>query len=263
MKNWFKQYKEKFGYTELVNKKNSPLKYIRFGILRLKKGGAWKGKLKAEEGLITVLSGRVEIKSGGKSYVLGLRKDVFSGKPESLYLGKSAAFEIKARSLCEVAISAVPARTVQSAAAIKSGKVGSRVAGKDLFTRDIYDILNNNDIKTDRIIAGETYHRPGLWSCIPPHKHDVARMPKESKLEELYFFKMQPKEGFGFQRLYTEGEKFDHTWTLKDNTLLCMPLGYHALAVCPGYRMYYLWILAGKEKDFKQYTDPRYEWLNK
>jgi len=71
MKNWFKRYNEKFGYTELVNKKNSPLKYIRFGILRLKKGASWKGKLKAEEGLITVLSGKVEITSGGKSYKLG------------------------------------------------------------------------------------------------------------------------------------------------------------------------------------------------
>ncbi|MEI7904529.1 MAG: 5-deoxy-glucuronate isomerase [Candidatus Firestonebacteria bacterium] len=262
MKNWYKKYNGKEGYTELVNKNNSPLKYIRFGMLRLKRGGCWKGSLKNEEALVTVLSGKAEITAGGETFITGERKNVFTGKPGSVYLSKNEVFSITALSDLEAAISAVPARNKYTTMPVPECKVGVRVAGKGLFTRDIYDILNNNEIKTDRIIAGETFHRPGQWSCIPPHKHDVNRLPRESKLEELYFFKMLPKDGFGFERLYTEGEKFDYTWTLKDNTLLCMPKGYHALAVCPGYRMYYLWILAGKERVLKQYMDPRYEWLN-
>ena len=263
MKNWFKVFKPKDGYTELVNKKNSPLEYIKFGVLRLKKGKSWSSSTKNEEAAIVVLSGTIVITIGCKEYKLGKRKDVWSGKPETLYLSMNEKYTIKALSDTEVAISVSPAKHKNDTVAIKQKNIVSRSAGKGIFTRDIYDIIKADSIKADRLIIGETYHRDGGWSCIPPHKHDVDRLPKEADLEELYFFKITPENGFGFERLYSEGEKRDNVWVLKNNTLLCMPEGYHALAVSPGYRLYYLWILAGKKRVLKQHFDPRYDWLNK
>ncbi|MFH1824338.1 MAG: 5-deoxy-glucuronate isomerase [Candidatus Firestonebacteria bacterium] len=260
--NWFKIYKHKNGYVELVNKRNSPLKYINFGILNLNKGEVWKSNTKDNETVLIVLSGRMQVNVQNKTFKIGMRKDVFSGKPEAVYIPREEKYTIKALSNCEVAVSSGMSDEKNDLVIMKQKDVKQRVAGKYNWKRQIYDIVNN-EIKADRLIIGETYHMPGCWSCIPPHKHDTDRLPKESKLEELYFFKIIPEEGFGFERVYSEGEKFDKVFVLKNNALLCMPFGYHSLAVSPGYRLYYLWILAGEKRVVKQYFDPRYEWLNK
>ena len=259
--NWFKTYIPKKGYVELVNKKSSPLKYIKFGILSLNKGGVWKSDTKDDETALVVLSGKIEVYIQDKIFKIGVRKDVFSGKPEAIYIPKGEKYTVNALSQCEVAISSSLSMRKNNLFVIKQKDVKERTAGKYNWERKIYDIINEN-VEANRLIIGETFHKPGCWSCIPPHKHDVDRLPKEAKLEELYFFKIIPKEGFGFERIYSEGEKFDEVFVLKNNTLLCMPFGYHALAVSPGYKLYYLWILAGKKRILKQYFDPRYEWLN-
>lgn len=258
----FKNYKPKKGYVELVNKGNSSLKHIVFGVLKLKVNEKYRANTEGRETAVVVLSGTVNVAVSGMKYTIGKRKDVFSGKPEMIYIPINECFEITAKKDSELVLTSAACNKKKKIIVKKSSDLKLRVAGRDRFERHIFDLLTAND-DADALLMGETYHTDGGWSCIPPHKHDCNRLPVESKLEEVYFFKINPENGFGFERLYSENEKFDKTWVLKNNTLLCMPFGYHALAVSPGYKLYYLWVLAGKKRILKQYFDPRYVWLNK
>ncbi len=258
----FKVYKPKQGYEELVNPKNSPLKYIKFGVLSLQNNKIYKQKTGKRETAVVVLSGSVIVTVQGRKYKLGKRKDVFSGKPEMIYIPINESYEINAVKTAELVITSALGNVKKSVIVKKGKDLKLRVAGRGYFERHIFDLLTADD-DADALLMGETFHIDGGWSCIPPHKHDKDRLPLESNLEEVYFFKITPENGFGFERLYSEGEKFDKTWVLKNNTVLSMPFGYHALTVSPGYRLYYFWVLAGKKRILKQFFDPRYDWLNK
>jgi len=141
---------------------------------------------------------------------------------------------------------------------ISPDKVRLRKAGKDNFKRDVYDIVDER-IKAEHIVVGETINEKGNWSSYPPHKHDRDNLPLESKQEELYFFKLEPPDGFGVIRLYNK--KSDKIFTIKNNDVIAIPRGYHPVGVIPGYRIYYLWILAGKKRILKPSDDPKYSWV--
>ena len=104
------------------------------------------------------------------------------------------------------------------------------------------------------LIMGETINPKGNWSSYPPHKHDTDNLPYESKLEEIYFFKVNPEKGFGFQRIYSEN--FDKVFVIKNNTIITIPFGYHPVVAIPSCEIYYMWVLAGKKRILKSTEDP-------
>ena len=88
-------------------------------------------------------------------------------------------------------------------------------------------------------------------------------MPAESDLEEIYYYRIDPSEGFGLQRLYTADGKIDEAFVIHDGDVLLVPEGYHAFAVAQGYTGYYLNVLAGNEpvRTMQPADDPAYHWL--
>ncbi len=110
-----------------------------------------------------------------------------------------------------------------------------------------------------RLMVGETFSPPGSWSSFPPHKHDG--LDGEPRLEEVYHFRVDPPGGFGIQRLYTSAGE-DVSLTVEDGDAVLIPYGYHPVAVPPGYRLYYLWALAGDERRLALHEDPRHRWIH-
>ncbi len=51
----------------------------------------------------------------------------------------------------------------------------------------------------------------GNWSSYPPHKHDRDALPEETELEETYYHRLNPPQGFAFQRVYTDDRSLDET----------------------------------------------------
>ena len=41
------------------------------------------------------------------------------------------------------------------------------------------------------------------------HKHDNDNIPLESSLEETYYHRLNPPQGFAFQRVYTDDRSLD------------------------------------------------------
>ena len=103
----------------------------------------------------------------------------------------------------------------------------------------------------------------GHWSSYPPHKHDRDALPDESYLEETYYHRLKPAQGFGFQRVYTDDGSLDEALTVKDGDVVLVPRGYHPVAAPHGYDLYYLNVMAGPKRIWRFYNDPQHEWLMK
>jgi 5-deoxy-glucuronate isomerase len=88
-------------------------------------------------------------------------------------------------------------------------------------------------------------------------------MPREADLEEIYYYRIDPPDGFGLQRLYTADGQIDAAYVIHDGDLLLVPEGYHAFAVAQGYTGYYLNVLAGDEpvRTMQPSDDPAYAWV--
>ncbi len=251
-------YCEKEGYASLTQNIKS-LKLIELGIIRLKRNDTFRERIEDKEAVLVILGGKCTIKTNNHFFpLLGKRKNPFAGKATTLYLPPETSYELKGESLCEVAVCKVKAKREGRVTLITPDKVRLRRVGKDNFSRDVYDIVDERT-RAEHILVGETINRKGNWSSYPPHKHDRDNLPFESKQEELYFFKLEPADGFGIMRLYNG--KNDEIFTIKNNDLVAIPRGYHPVGVIPGYRIYYLWILAGKKRVLKPKDDPRYSWV--
>lgn len=103
----------------------------------------------------------------------------------------------------------------------------------------------------------------GHWSSYPPHKHDTSAAPEETCLEETYFHKLSPSQGFAFQRVYTDDRSLDETITVEHNDVVMVPRGYHPVGAPHGYELYYLNVMAGPERRWIFRNDPAHEWMLK
>ncbi len=253
----------KEGYTPIVTAPQDGIQYLDFGILRLSSGNRFShdGDAGHETGIV-ILSCTCDFESSGKRWTeLGGRKDVFGGPATGIYLPPGKAYTIMATSYLEAAIVTAPADRAGEIVVIRPEDVATHAArGKGLFVRDVHDIIVGN-VPAQRLMIGETFNRPGQWSSYPPHKHDVEAPPDEVKLEEIYFYKLYPPQGFGMQRIYSPERGINDAYVVENNDTILIPYGYHPVAAVPGYRLYYLWALAGQNRVMKLREDPTHSWV--
>jgi 5-deoxy-glucuronate isomerase len=114
-------------------------------------------------------------------------------------------------------------------------------------------------VPSRHLLVGETFNEPGQWSSFPPHKHDGD--DGEPALEEVYYYRFDRPDGFGFQGLY-EANGYAEAVFLKHGSIVGIPRGYHPVCAAPGYRLYYLWALVGEPRQLAMHEDPVHRWLN-
>ena len=265
----FKNTGLKSGYTLIVSPENSELKYIEFGRLFLpQKNDEYKGKTGSREAVLTIFEGKcsIEIMTADKelSYrSIGDRRDVFSGKPTMIYLPPDVEYRIVAESTVEIGISMAPSTSDSPPILVKPEEVVEASVGSWNWRRTVRTSIGEN-VKAQRLLVGETINPPGNWSSYPPHKHDKKSL-SEAPLEEVYFFKVKPPNGFGIQRIYTppdDEDPFDEIFLIENNDAVVIPRGYHPVVAAPGYQLYYLWVLAGEERKYGAWSDdPNHNWL--
>jgi 5-deoxy-glucuronate isomerase len=249
----------KEGYTPIIEEGNEKLKFIEFGILRLKKGKSFQGTLENKEAALIILEGKCTVKVKEKEWKsIGERNNVFNGRAYAVYLPPHSSYEIRGEEDGEIAIPKSPSDLESEPRLITPQEVKVNLRGKGNFQRNVYDIIGS-DIKARRLVVGETINLPGNWSSYPPHKHDEDNLPTESKMEELYFFRVNPPQGFGLIRLYDKAE--DKVYTVQNNDVVVIDKGYHPVAAAPGYSLYYLWILAGEKRTLFPNDDPQHSWV--
>ena len=85
----------------------------------------------------------------------------------------------------------------------RARQLGQEVRGKGTNTRYVTNILPEGE-PADSLLVVEVITPGGHTSSYPPHKHDQDNLPAESYLEETYYHRLNPPQGFAFQRVYTD-----------------------------------------------------------
>ncbi|MDH3792347.1 MAG: 5-deoxy-glucuronate isomerase, partial [Rhodospirillales bacterium] len=139
---------------------------------------------------------------------------------------------------------------------------GRETRGLGTNTRHVRDILPDTQ-PADSLLVVEVVTPGGHWSSYPPHKHDVDNPPVETCLEETYYHRINPSQGFAFQRVYTDDRSLDETMTVQDGDVVLAPKGYHPVGAAHGYDLYYLNVMAGPVREWRFSNDPVHEWIAK
>ncbi|MEN6412488.1 MAG: 5-deoxy-glucuronate isomerase [Veillonellales bacterium] len=254
-----KGYQKIFGIGE-----KTPLTGL--GLLNLAAKEKYSGETQGEEVVVVILSGNCRITVGNEVYEdLGKRKDVFSGPAAAVYVpihSRYTVTETQGQDLTAAVVAAVADKQFASFA-VRPDEVVINHRGILNFKRDVHDIVvDNAEGKVDKIIVGETFAYPGQWSSYPSHKHDTQNPPFETKMDEIYHFRIKPGAGFGVQIMYTDDFSLREAYMIKDGDSVALPLGYHPVAAAPGYQLYYLWVMAGTDgRGLKPCDDPQHAWI--
>jgi 5-deoxy-glucuronate isomerase len=231
--------------------------YVGFEVVELR-GDSAQRDTGGRECCLVVLSGRADVRSAhGDWRDLGGRPDPFSGKPDAAYLPPGTAFEVEGTG--EVALCTAPAAAGAAARVLPGADVEVEVRGHGAQERNVTPILMADEA-ADSLLVCEVVTPPGHWSSYPPHKHDRDAMPEESLLEETYYHRITPSQGFALQRVYTGDGALDETLAVRDRDVVLVPRGYHTVSAPPGYYVYYLNVMAGPVRAWAIANDPDHEW---
>ncbi|MEP7285008.1 MAG: 5-deoxy-glucuronate isomerase [Chloroflexota bacterium] len=244
----------------------NPCSLLDFGFLRLESGEKYQGASAGREILAVLLSGKATFEINGTRFEkVGGRANVFSGKPHSVYIPAESSFSIQAEGPAEIALPSAPSDLQAAPYVIVPAQVTSGVWGAANFSRNYHQILtlaSQPDLPARRLIVGETYTPSGNWSTYPPHKHQKDNLPHEAYQEEMYYFRVNPTDGFGICRYYNEQNE-EENFTIHDNSIHMMPYGYHTVVSAPGYTTYYLWFLAGNQRKQAAVDDAQVGWVSR
>lgn len=236
--------------------------YTYFDVYQLAPGQAISGSNDGKEICAVVISGAARLSVDGNE--LGeteCRSSPFDRKPWAMYVPLGSTWEIEATQPLELAICGAKAQNRKAAFLIRPGDFPVETRGVGSNVRHVVDLLPANRDLADRLLVVEALTPPGSSSSYPPHKHDVDNLPFESKLEEVYYHRLNPPQGFAFQRIYTDDRSLDVAMAVSDRDVVLVPKGYHPVAAPHGYEVYYLNVMAGPRRVWKTNPDPDHAWL--
>lgn len=241
--------------------------HVGFRAIRLADGETESLETGTRELCIVVLSGKVDIIVAGVRYAnLGTRSSVFDEvSPAAVYVPAGHAVSITGLvGGAEIGLCTAPAGVNPQARTVKvldPASMRRSVRGKGSNTRYICDILPHDDPTAAHLLVVEVLTPAGHSSSYPPHKHDLEQPPLETQLEETYYHRLNPPQGFAFQRVYTDDRSLDEACAVEDHDVVMVPRGYHPVVAPHGYDLYYLNVMAGPNRFWVFKNDPAHEWM--
>ena len=231
---------------------SAEMTYLGFEVVQL------DGSLVRETGdrelCVVVVEGRADVNEW-----TGLGRDTpWSGPPDAVYLPPGSTLRASGRAELALCWAAAPGGG-SAARLLPGGTVAVETRGFGHQERYVHPILMA-DQEADSLLVVEVLTPAGNWSSYPPHKHDVDDPPNETFLEETYYHRVSPAQGFGLQRVYTADRSLDETFAFADRDCVLVPRGYHTVSAPPGYDVYYLNVMAGPRREWIFANDPDHAW---
>jgi len=234
-------------------------RWLSFELKRMPAGAAARLGAPDRETAGVLLSGSAAVAAGPHRWKLA-RRSVFDGPPWAVYVPAGEAAEIEARTQVELAIVGSRSDRVGEARLVTPDEIRVEIRGAGSATRQINHVLPPES-PADRLLVVEVLTPSGNWSSYPPHKHDENRPPNEVELEEFYYFRVRPRTGFGFLRVYSPRHSFDLTAAVRDGDVVLVPYGYHVCGAPHGIDVYYLNGLAGDVRSMAASDDPDFAYI--
>lgn len=249
------------SYQKLIHAANSALRFLELECVALAGGADWTRPADGRESVIIPLSGAGAIRVTGAASLTGriTREDVFTASPSAAYVPPAHTLTVSAEEDLEAVVVSAP--WAQGAAApmvLPADGVAVTTLGRGDWQRKVRMLFGLEGV-TARLLVGETINPPGNWTGMPPHKHDQAG-PTESLLEEVYYFRLSPPDGYLVQ-LHYDRKGWHAEDLITGEGAVAITRGYHPTVAVPGTTGFYLWALAGPEKSYKISIDAAFEWM--
>ena len=245
------------GVEPLQRRGDAGAKELSTWRIRVEPGKDATFSVPGEEAIVVLQEGRGTFAAGNERWPVS-RSGVFEEHATAVYLPVGIDLKVTAETLVEAVAFSTPAPAGGSPALIGPSQVKVNARGRGIYSREVHNIFVD-DPHAQRLMVGETFNPPGHWSSYPPHKHDGR--DGEPTLEEVYYFRIDPPQGFGHQAIYTTaGESAVHA--VRDGDVVLLPYGYHPVSNPPGYRLYYLWGMAGEQRRLALVEDPAHKWIH-
>ena len=243
--------------------KSADWSYVGFGLYRLKAGESVGEATGTREVILVLVEGKAAISAAGGDFgTLGERMSVFEQKkPACVYVPNGAEWTAKAVANCTPAVCSAPGKRNYKARILDVPDLVTR--GKGANTRYIFPIAMEESDVADSLLVTEVFTPSGNWSSYPPHRHDEDRFPEMTYLEETYYHRLNPQQGYGHQRVFTEDGELDETISFSNHDVVLVPKGHHPCAAPYGYDMYYLNVMAGPVRKWRFQNHPDHDWIAK
>ena len=237
--------KSDVGLIHEITPTSAGWKYVGMSIYVLEKGQEIEGFSDRNEIILVIIEGKALVEINGISFgSLGERMNVFEkSPPHSAYAPNYSKWKVITQTNCSVAICSAPAQGTYRPRLLPLPKTTQ--LGVNNNTRFINNIAMEEDDVADSLLVTEVFTPQGNWSSYPPHRHDEDDFPNITYLEETYYHRFNPEKGYGFQRIWTDDETLDKSYSIKNHQVVLVPKGYHPCGVSYGYEMYYLNVMAG------------------
>jgi 5-deoxy-glucuronate isomerase len=237
--------------------------YVGFGLYRLEPGDVAAEPTDDREVILVLVEGHAHLFAAGQDFgVMGDRMDVFEGTaPHCLYVPPGADWSATATTACTLAICTAPGTGKYPAQRLGPEGITSMSRGTGANTRHINNIAMEARDVADSLLVTEVFTPAGNWSSYPSHRHDEDDFPRMTYLEESYYHRLNPAQGFAVQRVYTEDGSLDETMTVKNHDVTLVPKGHHPCAAPYGYDLYYLNVMAGPRRAWRFQNDPDHDWI--
>ncbi|MFC8365629.1 5-deoxy-glucuronate isomerase [Streptomyces griseorubiginosus] len=255
------------AYDLLVTPESAGWGYSGLRILTLEPGGEHVLSTGESEFLVLPLTGSCTVTTGGSSFELVGRADVFASVTDFAYVPGASEALISSAHGGRFALPS--ARTEQGGHSARYGRkedVPVELRGAGACSRQVNNYCLPGTFDAEQLLVCEVLTPGGNWSSYPPHKHDEARPGEESQLEEIYYFEISGGEnGFGYQRVYGTPERpMDVLAEIRSGDTVLIPHGWHGPSIAaPGYDLYYLNVMAGPGQDraWLICDDPAHGWV--
>jgi 5-deoxy-glucuronate isomerase len=235
--------------------------HLDFAVIRLEAGQTYGHATAGREVAIVVLAGAASVEVAGVAFPLQ-RASVFEEPATVLYVPPGNELIVTATERCEFSLGGAPAEGRYPVRRFTIDDMHIERRGGGAATRQVNHILAH-PLPAERLILFEVYVPRGGWSGWPPHCHDgYAGSPY---LEETYWFRLDPADGFAVHRNYRLDTDFNEVLPVHDGDLVLVTQGFHSSVAAPGSNMYFLNYLAGELLDEARATppffQPEYRWI--
>jgi 5-deoxy-glucuronate isomerase len=250
------------GKTQHITPASAGWKHVGFEVYHLQSGQSLSQQSGEQEVCLVLMSGKADVTTRNQSWSnLGERMSVFEDKAAyAVYVSNSDEYTVTATTALELAICRAPGFGNHAARLLRPETMSRETRGTGPNTRHVCNILPET-AAADSLLVVEVITPNGNWSSYPPHKHDADNLPEESFLEETYYHRLNPPQGFAFQRVYTDDGSLDETMSVHDGDVVMVPRGYHPVGAPHGYDLYYLNVMAGPKRVWHFKNAPEHEWI--
>lgn len=236
----------------LITPETAGWTYLSFEIVGLRAGETWELAAEGNEYALVPLRGRANISTDELAAQIA-RRDVFDEMPRVVYVPPRDSLKVRAETDFEYAVGGAPASGKYPARVFEPREMKRELRGGGAARRQVNHILQY-PLPAERLILFEVYVPGGTWAGWPPHCHD--RYQGSPYLEEVYYYRIAPTNGFAIHRNYRRDTDFDECFVVRDGDTVLVTQGFHPVAAAPGSNVYFLNYLAGELVDEQRAAPP-------